>query len=79
MDRHFDIVRKLGGGRGCHSSHTCPNVFLLSSGAYAVVGRDITDDLIALLPADAGCADHERIVLVPREVMLRAAPEIAAA
>jgi hypothetical protein len=79
MDRHFDIVHRLGGSERCYTERACPNVFLLSSGEYAVVGRDITDELIARLPIDAGCADDERIVLVPYEVLLRAAPEIIAA
>lgn len=48
----------------------CPDVFELSSGDYAVIGLDVSESIV--LPADAGRSATERVVLVPRDVLLDA-------
>jgi hypothetical protein len=55
---------------------TCPDIFELSSGDFAVIGTDVTEELEALLPADAGRADYERIVVVSRETLVAARRDI---
>jgi hypothetical protein len=78
QEENVRITRKLG-GRRCLSGPGCPNIFELKSGDYAVVGKDVTEELRPALPPDAGCAEDERIVWVPRHVLVEARLEIPAA
>ncbi|MFE1949755.1 MULTISPECIES: hypothetical protein [Streptomyces] len=73
------IVRRIGASpreRGSTSGATCPDVFELSDGNFAVIGTEATEDLRGELPADAGVAAYERIVIVSRETILRAKKDI---
>lgn len=75
----MEFVRRLGTSpreRGSLSNGTCPDVFELSDGNFAVIGTDVTEMLEARLPADAGRADYERIVVVSRETLLAAKRDI---
>jgi hypothetical protein len=64
--------------RRCYSN-ACPNIFELSTGDFLAVGRNVTMYMRHALPADAGCAEDEAIVLLPRRVLVLAALEILAA
>ncbi|WP_078897308.1 hypothetical protein [Streptomyces rimosus] len=57
---------------------SCPDLFELSDGRFAVIGTDMTADLDAKLPDDASRADYERIVVITRDTLLRARADIAA-
>ncbi|MEU6530085.1 hypothetical protein ABZ869_12945 [Streptomyces sp. NPDC046928] len=73
------IVRRLGvppRERGSTSSATCPDIFELADGNFAVIGTDMTDSLDTHLPADAARADYERIVVISRETLVRAKRDI---
>ena len=73
------ITRRLGDSprkRGSYSGETCPDVFELSDGNFAVIGTDATVALDPHLPSDAGRADYERIVVVTRETLIRAKKDI---
>ncbi|MET7452375.1 hypothetical protein ABZT03_10855 [Streptomyces sp. NPDC005574] len=73
------IVRRIGvppSARGSSSGSTCPDVFELSDGNFAVIGTEATEALDGELPADAGRADYERIVIVSRETLIRAKADI---
>ncbi|MFI5658913.1 hypothetical protein [Streptomyces sp. NPDC051684] len=73
------ILRRIGvppSARGSASGATCPDVFELSDGNFAVIGTEATADLRDELPSDAGVADYERIVIVNRETLLRAKQDI---
>jgi hypothetical protein len=48
----------------------------LADGNFAVIGTDVTDSLETQLPADASRADHERIVVITRETLIRAKVDI---
>jgi hypothetical protein len=75
-----EFVRRLGTSpkeRGCLNNGTCPDIFTLSDGSIAVIGTDHTLDLDGRLPADVARADYERIVVIPREVLLAARDDIA--
>jgi hypothetical protein len=77
-----EITRRLGGGaasRQCYSAQACPNLFELANGDFLAVGLDVTGQMRGQLPPDAGCADDERVVLLPRQVLVLARPEIPAA
>ncbi|MER7866970.1 hypothetical protein ACPCIZ_00385 [Streptomyces cellulosae] len=73
------IVRRLGVAphlRGSASGGTCPDLFELADGNFAVIGTDVTDSLDSQLPADAARADYERIVVITRETLIRAKGDI---
>ncbi|MFI8232997.1 hypothetical protein ACIGDI_29630 [Streptomyces sp. NPDC085900] len=73
------IVRRIGAApweRGSQTGQTCPDIFELSDGNFAVIGREATAELDGELPPDAARADDERIVVITRETLLRAKTDI---
>ena len=73
------IVRRIGASpreRGSATGQTCPDIFELSDGNFAVIGTEVTADLDGQLPPDAARADYERIVVISRETLLRAKADI---
>lgn len=66
------------GGMKSSSSSGCPDLFELGDGDFAVIGADITSAAVGSLPPSAGCAPEERIVRIPRDLILRAKHDIAA-
>lgn len=73
------IVRRVGATpreRGSAAGQSCPDIFELSDGTFAVIGREATAELDPKLPPDAARADHERIVVITRETLLRAKQDI---
>ena len=62
-------------GTACCGTYGCPDVLELDTGDFAVIGADITRHADKL-PADAGCAPDERMVRIPRHVLVRAKPLI---
>ncbi|WP_420076815.1 hypothetical protein ACOAKG_25145 [Streptomyces sp. JL3001] len=74
-----DILRRLGVPpklRGSQTSETCPDIFELSDGNFAVIGTEATASLDSRLPDDAARADYERIVVISRETLVRAKRDI---
>jgi hypothetical protein len=72
-------LRRLGSTpreRGSREELSCPDVFELSDGRFAIIGTDMTDELRGLLPADAGVAGYERIVVITRDTLLHAKRDI---
>jgi len=74
--------RRLGpdpheGGRQSSSSSGCPDIFELEGGDIAIIGVDITQHAAAL-PPTAGCGPEERIIRIPRSLLLGARTDIAA-
>jgi hypothetical protein len=73
------IVRRLGVAprhRGSTTGATCPDIFELANGDFAVIGKDMTDSLDSQLPPDAARADYERIVVITRETLVKAKTDI---
>ncbi|MFI2375614.1 hypothetical protein ACH5AO_11165 [Streptomyces sp. NPDC018964] len=73
------IVRRLGVAprhRGSTGGGTCPDIFELADGNFAVIGTDATDSLDSQLPEDAARADYERIVVITRETLIKAKADI---
>ncbi|WP_327400804.1 hypothetical protein OG194_11680 [Streptomyces sp. NBC_01288] len=73
------IVRRVGASpreRGSATGQTCPDIFELSNGDFAVIGREATAELDSELPPDAARADYERIVVISRETLVRAKRDI---
>jgi hypothetical protein len=74
-----EFVRRLGctpKERGSLNNGTCPDIFELSDGRFAIIGTDLTEDLEGKLPPDAGRADYERIVVITRETLVSAKRDI---
>ena len=63
----------------CVACDNCPDLFELPDGDFAVIGIDATAALAPHLPADAGCGPDERIVRIPRAVLVAAKADIPAA
>jgi len=59
----------------CYSTYGCPDLWELADGDFAVIGADITV-LAAQLPPGAGCAPEERMVKIPRRLLVGAKPHI---
>lgn len=73
------IKRRVGSApreRGSLDNGTCPDIFELTDGRFAVIGTEATADLEGLLPSDAGRASYERIVVITRETLLHAKRDI---
>lgn len=51
-------------------------MFELSDGSFAIIGTEATADLDRLLPSHMTRADHERIVVIDRETIMRAKRDI---
>lgn len=71
------IARRLGASprqRGSLTGETCPDIFELSTGDFAVIGTDVTETLRHALPP--GCGQDQRIVVITRETLLRARSDI---
>ncbi|RBM20270.1 hypothetical protein [Streptomyces sp. PT12] len=49
---------------------TCPDIWQLSNGDVAVIGRDLTDHYAEQLPKGVSIAPGERLVVIPG-IMLR--------
>jgi hypothetical protein len=74
-----EFVRRLGLSpqeRGSLTNTTCPDIFELSDGRFAVIGTDLTDELEAKLPAGAARAGYERIVVITRDTLISAKADI---
>ncbi|HYV27316.1 MAG TPA: hypothetical protein VFA77_07265, partial [Candidatus Eisenbacteria bacterium] len=54
----------------------CPEVWELESGDFAVIGIDITAAAKPKLPPTAGCGPDERVVLIPRNLLINAKLDI---
>ncbi|GDY23764.1 hypothetical protein LBMAG56_51110 [Verrucomicrobiota bacterium] len=62
-------------GPRCFGTYGCPEILELETGDFAVIGADITRHADKL-PPDAGCAPDERMVRIPRHLLVRAKPMI---
>jgi hypothetical protein len=54
----------------------CPDIWELDNGDFAVIGADITDAALPKLPPRAGCGLDERIVRLPRNLLVNARRDI---
>lgn len=72
------FIRRLGRKSSCFRTEACPDIFELSNGDFAIIGEDITGDR-AMLPSDAGCGAGERIVRIPRSLLIGAKRDIPSA
>jgi len=81
MNPHHVFLRRLGPDPHANGAQTialnnCPDVFELASGDFAVIGIDITAAAAPNLPQSAGCGPDERIVRIPRNLLLNVKSDI---
>ena len=81
MNMPIEFRRRIGpdphaNGRKTVALDNCPDILELTSGDFAVIGIDITDDAKAKLPPSAGCGPDERIVFIPRNLLVEAKADI---
>ena len=75
------FVRRIGPDPHANGARTvgccgCPDIWELENGDFAVIGIDITAATIANLPPTAGCGPDERIIRLPRNLLVNAKPDI---
>ncbi|MFF8957888.1 hypothetical protein [Streptomyces sp. NPDC014894] len=54
----------------------CPDIWRLSNGDIAVIGRDLTDHYGSRLPDGVTLAADERLVVIPGALLSAAKPDI---
>ncbi|WP_424537113.1 hypothetical protein ACOZ38_30810 [Sphaerisporangium viridialbum] len=59
-----------------NSSPSCPDIWELDNGDFAVIGRDLTLSYIGRLPDDVSVGADESLVVIPRNMLIAAKPEI---
>lgn len=75
------ILRRLGpqpDAALCVNGRACPDLFELTTGDFAIIGADITEEASSCLPPGSGCGPEERIVRVPRRTLVLARSDIPA-
>ena len=75
------FLRRIGPDPHANGAQTialsnCPDIFELESGDFAIIGIDITDVAAAKLPSSASCGSDERIVRIPRNLLVNAKSDI---
>jgi hypothetical protein len=81
MNAPIEFRRRIGpdphsNGRQTIALNNCPDIWELANGDFAVIGIDITDTTKPKLPPTAGCGPDERVVRIPRNLLVDAKPDI---
>jgi len=77
----MNFIKRIGpdphaNGAKSPACHGCPDIWELDNGDFAVIGIDITQAVAPKLPATAGCGPDERIVRLPRNLLVNAKHDI---
>ena len=79
-DTSASFVRRLGKSASelgqTDDRDGCPDIWELSNGDMALVGRDVTTAFAGRLPEDVKVAEDERVVVIPRSMIIAAKPDI---
>jgi len=75
------FVRRLGpdphaNGSLTYAAQGCPDIWEIEGGDFAIIGSDITAQVVKKLPRSASCGPDERIVRIPRKTLVLAKPDI---
>ncbi|MFB7554483.1 hypothetical protein [Streptomyces brevispora] len=54
----------------------CPDMWELENGDVAIIGRDLSSSLGTRLPAGVSIGPDERLVVIPRSMLIAAKPDI---
>lgn len=55
---------------------TCPDIWELDNGDVAVIGREHTGDYLGRLPDGVAIGSDERLVVIPRSMLIAAKSDI---
>ena len=74
------FLRRLGldphaGGAQTENLRGCPDIWELTDGDFAVIGKDMTESA-SQLPDSASCGPDERMVRLPRRILVQAKRDI---
>lgn len=77
----MNFMRRLGpdpheNGALTYAAQGCPDIWEIDGGDFAVIGSDITADVIGRLPASANCGSDEKVVRIPRKTLILAKRDI---
>lgn len=77
------FLRRIGpdphaNGQQTPALQNCPDIWELADGDFAIIGIDITDQAQTVMPPTAGCGPDERVVRVPRRILVDAKADIPA-
>lgn len=79
-DPTADFKRRLGKSAlelgETTASPSCPDIWELSNGDIAVIGRDLTEAYRDRLPPGVYSNHDERLVVIPRRMLIAAKPDI---
>ena len=79
-DHKTTFLRRLGKSPqelgNTTDSPDCPDIWELENGDIAVIGRDLTASLGQKLPAGVSVGPDERLVVIPRNMLIAAKPDI---
>lgn len=81
MNMPIAFRRRIGEDPHANDAQTvacrgCPDIWELANGDFAVIGIDITEKVAGKLPPTAGCGPDERIVRLPRSLLVKAKSDI---
>jgi len=70
----MNFIKRIGPAprQYCQNTVGCPDIWELDNGDFAVIGTDITDAAAPKLPSTAGCGPDERIICIPRNLLVSA-------
>ena len=69
------MTKKLGNSF-CGPLKICPDIWELDTGDFVVIGEDVTTKFLGTLPDNVGVGEHERIVMIPRDLLVSAKKDI---
>ncbi len=86
-DPTASFIRRLGispkepgsgrnGGSGSGGDSGCPDIWELDNGDIAIIGRDLTSTYASRLPEGVSVNPNERLVVLPRGMMIAAKGDI---
>jgi hypothetical protein len=77
---YFMFLRRLGqnGGQLCSAGLNCPQILEMTDGDFAGVGPDITDEAVLAMLPGPGVGPKERVIRIPRQVLIAARADIPA-
>lgn len=79
-DSEAKLVRRWGKSAqelgNTNSAPSCPDIWELSDGNVAMIGRDLTDVYKGSLPEGVSIGDDERLVVLPRNMIVAAKADI---
>jgi hypothetical protein len=76
MEASMKFIRRLGDETNTSNRDHCPGIWELDDGSFAVIGTDVTEQSAGKLPADVHVAHFERLVVIPRPLLVSSRKDI---